>query len=366
MNRGIKGTDDIVYVCRSLGYKTTIKKCVKGFKDFKGTYHRINIRFDDFSDLPVKLEYKKINKVERQRVYDLTEITIEDLGIGDYYGFELDGNHRFLLEDCTVTHNTSLCLQILNSMSKSNELAVFFSYDMYHSHVIQKLIQKHLKIEEEQIVNAFKNNDEVVINKVKNVLETEYKNVEFCFKTGQTHLDMIETIKHAEEKTGKKCRLAVVDYSELVITDFSDPTQASAHVIQKIREIAISYNLSAIVLLQPSKMTGTPADEIKSYRSAKGSSSIEQACTLMLGMSRPGYDPRHPEDDRFLTISCLKNRMGGLFALDLHWDGLTGTIRSLTDEERDHLNAIRLAKEMEQENPGGGRRRGNSNDSDWS
>jgi hypothetical protein len=35
-------------------------------------------------------------------------IDVEYIGEGDYYGFELDGNHRFLLGDFTVTHNTSL------------------------------------------------------------------------------------------------------------------------------------------------------------------------------------------------------------------------------------------------------------------
>lgn len=35
-------------------------------------------------------------------------IKVEYLGEGDYYGFELDGNHRFLLGDFTVSHNTTL------------------------------------------------------------------------------------------------------------------------------------------------------------------------------------------------------------------------------------------------------------------
>ena len=33
-------------------------------------------------------------------------ITIEKLDVGDYYGFELDGDKLFLLGDFTVTHNT--------------------------------------------------------------------------------------------------------------------------------------------------------------------------------------------------------------------------------------------------------------------
>lgn len=37
-----------------------------------------------------------------------SNLTIEPLGEGQYYGFQIDGNRRFLLGDFTVTHNTSL------------------------------------------------------------------------------------------------------------------------------------------------------------------------------------------------------------------------------------------------------------------
>jgi ATP-dependent Lon protease len=38
----------------------------------------------------------------------VTGIKIVPKGHGDYYGFELNGNHRYLLGNFTVTHNTSL------------------------------------------------------------------------------------------------------------------------------------------------------------------------------------------------------------------------------------------------------------------
>lgn len=38
----------------------------------------------------------------------LVDITVEPLDEGEYFGFEIDGNRRFLLGDFTVTHNTTL------------------------------------------------------------------------------------------------------------------------------------------------------------------------------------------------------------------------------------------------------------------
>lgn len=40
---------------------------------------------------------------------------VESIGEGLYYGFETDGNHRFLLDDFTVTHNSTVLTSIQNS-----------------------------------------------------------------------------------------------------------------------------------------------------------------------------------------------------------------------------------------------------------
>jgi hypothetical protein len=44
----------------------------------------------------------------QNKVHKVSELKISYKGKGEYFGFEIDGNRRFLLEDGTVTHNTSL------------------------------------------------------------------------------------------------------------------------------------------------------------------------------------------------------------------------------------------------------------------
>ena len=242
---------------------------------------------------------------------------------------------------------TSIALQMLNNMSKANEQSLFLSYDMFHALVFQKLIQKHFNIQPDEIFKRFKDRDTAFEAKVMDVIKQEYKNVHFCFKAGQTYSEIQDTIKEAEDTSGKKVKLLVCDYNELVLTDMSDSTSSSNYVAQKMREIANVNQTCVLSLFQPNKLSGSPADEITSYRSAKGGSGIEQSVSIMLGMSRPGYDPRRPENDRFMSINCLKNRMGSLFGVDLYWDGLTGSLREMTQEEKDHLDSIRQAKEQE-------------------
>ncbi len=243
---------------------------------------------------------------------------------------------------------TSVSLQILNNMSKMGEQSLFFSYDMYAPIVYQKLVQKHFNIGSTAMFEKFKA-DSKFRDQVKEKLQSEYKNVNFCFKTGQTVPDIIDSIKEAEDNSGNKVKFIVVDYNELVISNFSDPTQSSAFVAQKMREIAQSLDLHVLSLFQPSKMSGSPSDEIKTYHAAKGSGAISQSVSVMLGMSRPGYNPQAAHDDIFVNIACLKNRMGPLFSLDFGWNGLTGIIRELDDREEAMLEKIRDNKKIKED-----------------
>ena len=51
-------------------------------------------------------------------------IQVEALDEDDYYGFEIDGNRRFLLGDFTVTHNTVMALKIASLVQKKTLIIV--------------------------------------------------------------------------------------------------------------------------------------------------------------------------------------------------------------------------------------------------
>lgn len=102
--------DDVIFVARSLGfaaYKADSEKtCHNNGK--VGSYFRCSIT-GNIDQVPTRILRKQASS--RQQIKDVLKvgITIEPLGIGDYYGFELAGPDRlFLLGDFTVTHNTTV------------------------------------------------------------------------------------------------------------------------------------------------------------------------------------------------------------------------------------------------------------------
>lgn len=246
---------------------------------------------------------------------------------------------------------SSFALSMLNHNSKQDIASIFFSYDMQHNLLYLRLIQKHFGLEQRDVFKLIKENSPKV-EEIREVLKQEYKNVEFCFRQGQTPEDVERTILETEDKLGKKVKLAVIDYSELVVADTSDPTQASAQVAQKMRQISNERELCVVSLFQPSKLYSNPAEEANTYQAAKGSGAIAQSLTLMLGLSRPGFNPRKPEEDIYFCINALKNRMGPLWTVDLSWDGLRGQIGELSYDGEAELKAIRERRKVEKAEEG--------------
>lgn len=108
-----KLSEQIVFLSRSLGFRTKLSKRISKMKREDGSVYqsetwRVSIVGNDMEKIPVKLKRKKILNTEISDFKDrrLTGIKVEKDIVDDYYGFELDGDNLFLLEDFTVTHNT--------------------------------------------------------------------------------------------------------------------------------------------------------------------------------------------------------------------------------------------------------------------
>jgi len=114
-----KLADDIVFLARSLGFYVSISESYKyDTKKTKHLYYKLCIYGNCLEEIPVLIKRKNPDKERQIKDVLNTGITIDELEIDDYYGFTIDGNHRFLLGDFTVTHNTSVA-KILGNIYKN-------------------------------------------------------------------------------------------------------------------------------------------------------------------------------------------------------------------------------------------------------
>ena len=241
---------------------------------------------------------------------------------------------------------TSLSLDIMNTTSRLGIKTMFFSMDMGAPLVFQRLIQKHTGLHSKKIFEMYKNSD-TSLPELENRVLKEYENVSFCFRSGLTVEEIRDIVVKQQEDTGEKIKLVVVDYLECVSSQFSDATASGQYVVQKLKDMANDLECTVLLLLQPQKLAGDPSDEITSYIRIKGSSAIQQACSIIFSMWRPGFSPKNPENDRFVSIAVLKNRMGSLAHYDFSWNGLTGEICEMDECEKEELDELRARKEAE-------------------
>lgn len=102
---------DIVFLARSLGFGVNLKKitasCMYKGSKREGTYNSISIS-GDMWHIPVKIPRKKI--AQENRKYNPLHYGFEIIPIGeeDYYGFEVSGDHLYVMGNFFVTHNSAL------------------------------------------------------------------------------------------------------------------------------------------------------------------------------------------------------------------------------------------------------------------
>ena len=114
--------DDIIFLSRSLGFA-----CYKNKKQTTWTYKgiakygeawRINISGNGIEEIPVLCPRKKATKRKQIKDVLVSGITVEKLFEDNYYGFELDKNHRYVLGNFIVTHNSSIASSIAEALGR--------------------------------------------------------------------------------------------------------------------------------------------------------------------------------------------------------------------------------------------------------
>jgi hypothetical protein len=140
--------NDIIFIIKSVGFSI--------YKYQTGDYLNIHISCNN------KFILKHEDLYTQSTSLILNKITIENVGINEYFGIEIDQNSLFMLDNCIVTHNSWLVRDIFYHhkyipsgivFSGTEEANPFFSefipdsfiHDEYDSELIEKIMNKQKK-----------------------------------------------------------------------------------------------------------------------------------------------------------------------------------------------------------------------------
>ena len=122
--------EDVCWLARSLGFLVSLKTKKDSIKKtgYKGISYRVRIG-GKISDIPILIKRKQAG--DKTKYSSLRYgISAKPIGKGNYFGFEIDGDRKFLLEDFTVTHNTMVACELIAKIKTAPFMFYVLSTDL--------------------------------------------------------------------------------------------------------------------------------------------------------------------------------------------------------------------------------------------
>lgn len=203
--------NDVAYVARSVGLAAYVTSCAKSCQTgVTGQYYRVGIsgRCDM---IPVRIPRKAARPRRQKKDALRTGFTVKSVGEGLFYGFVVDGDNRYLLDDFTVTHNcgktvvVALSLQHpqikgwLQQFPPDERRALFLAHreellDQAATKI--KLANPHLTVEIEQADRHASATADVVVASVQTLAPRDGKRMQ-KFNAGDFRVVIIDEAHHA-------------------------------------------------------------------------------------------------------------------------------------------------------------------------
>lgn len=333
---------------RSLGFKVTVRQITKKIKStgFEGTYFSITFS-GDLRDCPIQVP-RKVCKTAPKKEPTNTPIKILEVGEGNYFGFEIDGDHKFLLEDYTVVHNSEFVNKLAEHIMKveNNKLALF-KFEEEPDITCKKIAGKMYKKDftnPEKVIFISEQGEEVDIygntirhkeygfftpEELAEAVDSVGDNVIYYNNYGSCSWESVKgAIRHAVLVEGVQ-DIVLDPISRLVqgmpAADANTVLEGFADDISKMsKDLGFTYycfcHLKAPTQGPPHERGGA----VQSYQFT-GSRAMMRACYYMWGLER-NKDPDLPDKERNTTkVVLLEDRKYGRAGyFHLYYDSDTG------------------------------------------
>jgi len=287
---------DIKFLCDTLGLRTVFKEKKGSIKsiNFSGKYFKLIIS-GNIGDIPVRIERKKWHKKTRSRDHRINGIEIKKDVEDEYFGFTLDGNGRFLLEDCTVTHNTAFAINLARNAAtnhfKPTKVGIL-SLEMSAGQLVERLVSAETEIWLEKIVTG-----RMEDSTMKQLYDKATKSIaKMPIVIDDTaSLNIFEAKSKIRKMVRDGVGLVIIDYLQLMSGLTSDRgqnrEQEVSTISRNLKIIAKELNIPIIALSQLSRdvekrKEGNKVPVLADLRESGG---IEQDADLVMFLYRPEY-----------------------------------------------------------------------------
>jgi replicative DNA helicase len=276
----------IKYLADSLGFRVSFKKKKASIKSigYESDVYRLRI-VGHLDQVPTKIARKQARPLQSKRDHQHTGITVELDKKDDYYGFTLDGNHLFLLEDMTVTHNTAFALNIVDTLIKKGDGVAFFSLEMPAEQLMLRILSMRASVPLQNIRKG--NLDDDQQRRVEDSLAKIAKEPLYVDDQGSVNINQLRSKLRKLVSKHSEIRLAVVDYLQIMSSSTSKDRHLEVSDISRgLKMLARELKIPIIALSQLNRSLESRNDKRPMLSDIRESGSIEQDADIILFVYR--------------------------------------------------------------------------------
>jgi len=277
----------IKYLCDSLGFRSSLIKKKARIKkiNFECDVYRVRF-FGNIDTIPVKIKRKKAKKWTVNRTWNQTGIKIEKDIVDDYFGFEIDGNKLFLLEDMTVTHNTALVLNMALKNVEAGKGVIFFSLEMPAEQLFLRMLAAKTSIPLQNLRKGdLDDNQWTNLSGAVNDLESKKL---FVDDGGSVNINQLRArVRKLAQNEDNNISLVIIDYLQLMQgTGTKDRHQEVSDISRGLKMLAREMKIPIIALSQLNRGLENRPDKRPMLSDLRESGAIEQDADIIMFVYR--------------------------------------------------------------------------------
>jgi replicative DNA helicase len=278
--------EQIKFLADTLGFRASIvkKKATIQSIGYENNVYRVRI-VGYLDQIPTKVARKQARVLRSGRDHMHTGIRVEFDKVDEYYGFVIDGNHLFLLEDMTVTHNTALVLNMALKAVERGEGVAFFSLEMPAEQLMLRMLAAKTSIPLQKL-------------RVGDLTDEQWSQLsaatdELSHKKLFVDDGGYATIHHVRSKLRKlktqhpEISMAIIDYLQLMSGEGREGRQQEISEISRgLKQLARELQIPILALSQLNRGLESRDNKRPMLSDLRESGAIEQDADIILFVYR--------------------------------------------------------------------------------